>query len=126
MAKRGAHGFTLIELLVVMAIVGTLLAVVVPRYFTSLEKSKETALRHDLSVVREAIGHFYGDQGRYPEGLEELVNRKYLKRMPVDPITSSSQTWIRIGPPDITQNGLYDIASGAEGQASDGTPYGSM
>ncbi len=120
------RGFTLIEMLVVMAIIGTLLALVSPRYFKSLEHSKETALRQDLSVMREAIGHFHSDLNRYPENLNELVQRRYLRSLPVDPITGSSETWLGIASPDPGQTGLYDIASGAEGAASDGTPYASL
>lgn len=125
MRKLEYRGFTLIELMVVMAIIGTLLAIVAPRYFRSLEHSREVALRQDLSVMREAIGHFHGDLNRYPENLNELVQRRYLRNIPVDPITGSSETWISIAPPDTAQQGLYDISSGAEGIASDGTAYGS-
>jgi general secretion pathway protein G len=117
------RGFTMIELLIVMAIIGTLLAIVAPRYFSRMEKAKETALRQDLAVMREAIGHFYGDTNRYPENLGELVQRRYLKSIPIDPITNSTETWQGIPPTDPTLTGLYDITSGAEGTASDGTPY---
>jgi len=119
-------GFTLIELLVVMAIIGTLLALVTPRYFASLERSKETALRQDLAVMREAIGQFHGDLNRYPESLDELVQRRYLRSIPVDPITERRDTWLGIAPPDPEQQGLYDVISGAEGTATDGTPYGEL
>lgn len=120
------QGFTLIEMLVVMAIIGTLLAIVAPRYFKSLEHSRETALRQDLSVMREAIGHFYGDLNRYPENLNELVQRRYLRSIPTDPITGSSESWLAVPPPDPAQHGMYDIVSGAEGTTSDGTPYGNL
>jgi general secretion pathway protein G len=123
MHKPKYPGFTLIELLVVMAIIGTLLAVVAPRYFKSLEHSRETALHQDLSVMREAIGHFYSDLNRYPQNLNELVERRYLKAIPVDPVTGSSDTWLAIPPSDPNQFGMYDIISGAEGTASDGTAY---
>lgn len=120
------RGFTLIELLVVMAIVGTLLALVTPRYFASLEHARETALRQDLAVMREAIGQFQHDLNRYPENLDELVQRKYLRSIPVDPITGRNDTWLVYSPPDPNQTGLYDIASGAEGATRDGTPYGEL
>lgn len=120
------HGFTLIELMVVMAIIGTLLAIVTPRYFRGLDEARETALKQDLSVMREAIDQFHGDLDRYPENLNELVARHYLKRIPVDPITESDQTWIGIAHPDPKQTGMYDIVSGAEGVATDGTAYNSM
>lgn len=123
LTKIKKMGFTMIELLIVMAIIGTLLALVSPRYFKSLDHSKETALRHDLSIIREAIGHFYGDTSRYPENLNELVQRHYLKAMPIDPITESSESWLAVAPPEMTQTGMYDILSGAQGNAYDGTPY---
>jgi general secretion pathway protein G len=119
-------GFTMIELLIVMAIIGILLAIVAPRYFGRLEQAKETALRQDLVIMREAIGHFYGDLNRYPETLSELVQRHYLKSIPVDPLTNSSETWLSIPPPDPNQSGVYDITSGAEGASRDGTPYSNM
>ena len=123
MLKAKKLGFTLIELLIVMAIIGTLLSVVAPRYFTSLQHAKETSLKHDLSIMREAISHFYGDMDRYPESMNELVLRKYLKGIPVDPITESNSTWLIVPPDDQTKSGVYDVMSGAEGVASDGTPY---
>ncbi|WP_181376288.1 type II secretion system protein [Novimethylophilus kurashikiensis] len=116
-------GFTLIEMLVVMAIIGTLLALVAPRYFKSMEHARETALKHDLAVTREAIGRFYSDLNHYPQSLDELVQRRYLKTIPIDPITGSSETWIITQPPDQAQSGVYDISSGAEGVASDGTEF---
>ncbi len=123
MPKTKSLGFTLIELLVVMAIIGTLLSVVAPRYFASLQHAKETSLKQDLSIMREAIGHFYGDTNRYPESMNELVLRKYLKEIPVDPITESRTTWLIAPPDDQAKTGVYNIISGAEGVASDGTPY---
>jgi len=123
MLKFKNLGFTLIELLVVMAIIGTLLSVVAPRYFTSLQHAKEISLKQDLSIMREAISYFYGDKDRYPESINELVERKYLKAVPVDPITQSNTTWLTISPEDQTKSGVYNIISGAEGGASDGTPY---
>ncbi len=116
-------GFTLVELLVVMAIIGTLLSIVAPRYFKSLEHARETALKQDLSIMREAIAHFREDINRYPGSLDELVSRRYLKNIPTDPITESSATWIAVPNPDSDAPGLYDILTGAQGNASDGTPY---
>jgi general secretion pathway protein G len=119
--RRG--GFTLIELLVVMAIIATLLTIAIPRYFGSVDRSKETVLRQDLSIMRKTIDEFYGDTGRYPESLDELVQKKYLRNLPVDPLTESVDTWVAVTPPDATKGKLYDVKSGAPGTASDGTAY---
>lgn len=116
-------GFTLIELLVVMAIIATLLTLAVPRYFGSVERSKEAVLKQDLATLRETIDKFYGDTGRYPDTLETLVTKKYLRAVPVDPFTESTATWILV-PPQDPKNGLvYDVRSGAQGAAQDGTSY---
>ena len=123
MTRQGARGFTLIVLMVVMAIIGTLLAIVAPRYFGSVEQARETALKQDLAVMREAIGQFHGDLNRYPDNLNELVAKRYLKRIPVDPITERSDTWLAVAHPDSNVPGLYDVLSGAEGVSRDGTPY---
>ena len=123
MAANGRRGFTLIELMVVMAIIGTLLAIVAPRYFGSVEHARETALKQDLAVMREAIGHFHGDLNRYPDNLNELVAKRYLKDIPVDPITERSDTWLAVAHPNPDVSGMYDVISGAEGVGRDGTPY---
>ena len=122
-AVRPRSGFTLIELLVVMAIIALLLSLAIPRYFGSLERSKEAVLREDLFQLRDAIGKYYGDKGKYPESLEALAAEKYLRKVPVDPITESAATWVTVGPEDPQKGGVYDVKSGAQGKASDGTVY---
>lgn len=116
-------GFTLVELLIVMAIIATLMTIAVPRYFSSLENSKETALRQSLSVMREALDHHYGDTGRYPDSLEALVEKRYLRQMPVDPITERSDLWVIVPPPAGAEGLVGDVKSGAPGVARDGTAY---
>lgn len=116
-------GFTLIELLVVMAIVATLLSLVAPRYFSSLDKAKETVLRQDLSIMRQAIDQFYSDAGKYPIDLLELVDKRYLRAIPIDPLTESNQTWIEVPSPNMTEAGVYDVHSGYQGRAADGSFY---
>jgi len=116
-------GFTLIELLVVMAIIATLLSITVPRYFGSVDHSKEVALKQNLSVMRDAIDKFYGDTSTYPETLDALVTRKYLREVPLDPVTDSASTWQIISPPDEKLSGVYDVKSGASGTAHDGSNY---
>lgn len=119
------RGFTLIELLVVMAILATLLTLALPRYFGSVERSKETTLKSSLAVMRDAIDKHYADTGKYPEALDELVSKRYLRAMPVDPITESATTWVTVAPPDTAaaKGGVYDVKSGAEGKGTDGTAY---
>jgi prepilin-type N-terminal cleavage/methylation domain-containing protein len=130
MVKRDAmdgRGFTLIEMLVVMAVIALLLTIALPRYFGSLERSKETALRQDLAVMREAIDKYYADRGQYPERLEELVERRYIRAIPVDPITENTSTWTIVPVPAGTIKGtVYDVRSGAEGNAEDGKPYNEL
>ena len=123
MVQRMKNGFTLIELLVVMVIIATLLTIAVPRYFNSVEKSKEAVLRQDLALMREALDKYYGDNGRYPDVLEDLVSKKYLRSLPADPITGSARTWMVVAPDTAEKGGVYDIKSGASGNARDGSEY---
>jgi general secretion pathway protein G len=116
-------GFTLIELLIVMAIIALLLSLTMPRYFHSVDKSKEAALHSDLNGFREAIDKYYGDNGKYPDTLDDLVTKKYLRDIPPDPITGSNLTWVIIAPSDSLQGKVYNIRSAAPGNAKDGTPF---
>lgn len=116
-------GFTLIELLVVMAIIATLLTLAVPRYFSSVDRSKEAVLRENLSITRRALDKYYGDQGHYPDTLDVLVEKKYLRGLPMDPITGSSTSWIIVAPKDKDKGKVFDIHSGAPGDGRNGTPY---
>ncbi len=120
---RIKSGFTLIELLVVMTIIAILLTIAVPRYFGSIDKSREVALKQDLKVMRDAIDKYYGDNGSYPATLDDLVAKKYLREIPEDPITDSKTTWQIVPPPDGEGEGVYDVKSGAPGTAHDGTDY---
>lgn len=117
-------GFTLIELLVVLAIIATLLMLAVPRYFSSVDKAKEAVLKENLFQMRDAIGKYYADKGRYPESIEALATDKYLRKVPLDPITESATTWVIAQPEDLQKGAVYDVRSGAQGKASDGTEYG--
>lgn len=120
---KRSGGFTLIELMVVMAIIATLMTIAVPRYFNSLENSKETTLKQSLAVIREALDHYYGDTGRYPDTLEALVEQRYLRNLPLDPITERHDLWQQLPPPDGVAGGVADVKSGASGQAKDGSQY---
>jgi general secretion pathway protein G len=143
------RGFTLIELLVVLAVLALLLTIAAPRYVAHVERAREAALRTSLKVMRDAIDKFNGDQGRLPASLDELVDRSYLKSVPVDPITDKRDTWTTVSEAEYlaslapaaaaayaaaspasgssggtrVDNGIADVHSGAPGNAEDGTPY---
>jgi general secretion pathway protein G len=123
--KRRAAGFTLIELLVVFAIIALLLSVALPRYQTSVQRSKEAVLKQNLTTAREAIDRYRADRGRYPDGLDDLVREGYLRSLPHDPLTESSATWTIVPPRDLAAAGgrVFDLRSGASGAARDGSRY---
>lgn len=116
-------GFTIVELLVVMAIIALLMSIAVPRYFHSTDKAREAVLKQNLLQMRDAIDKFYGDRGRYPASLEDLVDRKYLRRIPPDPITDSAATWQVVAPQEAGIGMVFDVKSGADGTALDGSRY---
>jgi general secretion pathway protein G len=118
-----SRGFTLIELLVVLAIVALLLTLAVPRNLQSVDIARETVLTDNLVTARETIDKFYGDTGRYPDSLEELAEKKYLRTLPVDPITKSTRTWVFVPPDDADKGRVYDLHSGAPGNGNDGIPF---
>ena len=120
---KRSQGFTLIELLVVMAIIATLMTIAMPRYFQSLETSREATLRQSLAVMREALDHYYGDTGHYPDSLEQLVEQRYLRSAPLDPITERRDMWQVVAPPEGVAGSVADIKSGATGRARDGSLY---
>lgn len=117
------RAFTLIELLVVFAIIATLLLLAVPRYFSSVDKSKEAVLKENLYQMRDAIGKYYGDKGKYPDSVEALATEKYLRKVPLDPITESTTTWVVVPPENPQEGGVFDVRSGAPGKSLDGTEY---
>jgi len=123
--RTATHGFTLIELLIVMAIIGTLLSIAVPRYFHSLQHARETVLKQDLSILREAIDKYYADLNQYPEKLPDLVDKHYVRSLPVDPFTRLADTWTVVASDDPDHPGIRDIQSGAPDVASNGTPVAS-
>ncbi|WP_291995067.1 prepilin-type N-terminal cleavage/methylation domain-containing protein [Candidatus Accumulibacter sp. ACC003] len=125
--RRECLGFTLIELLVVLSIIALLLTLAVPRYFNSIDTAKEAVLRENLHLVRETIDKFYGDKGRYPDSLDELVSEKYLRALPYDPVTGSAGTWLLIAPSGAdAKGGVYDLKSGAPGASRDGQPFADL
>lgn len=118
-----SRGFTLIELLVVMAILGLLLALAAPRYFHSVDAAKEVALAENLRITRAAIDHFYADRRRYPESLDELVARRYLRALPVDPLADGAPVWALVAPPPDLEGRIADLRSRAPGVGRNGRPY---
>lgn len=122
--RRG--GFTLIELLVVLAIIALLMSLTLPRYFHAIDAAKEKVLAENLRATRDAIDKFYGDTGRYPDSVDELVEKKYLRASPVDPETESTTTWIVVAPEQQFKGSVYSIRSGAPGSTLDGRPFGEL
>lgn len=117
---RCHRGFTLIELVIVLAMIGMLLTLAVPRYFHVLDRSKQSVQQQNIATVRDAIDKFFGDQARYPESLNELVERRYLRTIPIDPLTAAPN-WIAI-PPGDSGPGVYDVRSALEAGAENGRP----
>lgn len=124
-ARRRRAGFTLIELLVVMVVIGLLITVSVPRYFGHVDKAKESVLRQDLAQLRDAIDKHFDDLGVYPESLDDLVVKKYLRRIPVDPITERGDTWTIEAPSNKQGGKVFDVHSGAPGRSRSGSDYAS-
>jgi general secretion pathway protein G len=116
-------GFTLIELMVVMAIVSLLLTIAAPRYFKSIDKSKETVLKANLAATRDALDKFYADKGKYPDTLDDLVKERYLRTVPWDPIVESNSAWTIVAPPNGQTGLVYNLFSTAPGNDANNVPY---
>jgi general secretion pathway protein G len=105
-------GFTLIELMVVMVLIAVLLTIAVPRYFGTIDNGKASVQRQNIASIRDAIDKFYGDQGKYPDALQDLVDKHYLREVPVDPLTDQ-KNWVVVPPTDPNLTGVYDVQSAA-------------
>jgi general secretion pathway protein G len=123
LTRDARKGFTLIELLVVLGIVALLLTLAMPRFFPKIDKTRETILAENLRATRAVIDQFYADTGRYPDSLEQLVEKHYLPSVPYDPITESTSTWQLAAPEDASKGMLADLHSGAPGSDRTGKPY---
>lgn len=119
--RTGQAGFSLLELMIVVTIAGILAMLIEPSYQASVVRAREAALKQNLLTVRDVLDQYRADKGRYPNALTELVSAGYLKRIPVDPITNSIDTWQEI--PDEEAGGIFDVHSGSRLMAKDGTPY---
>jgi general secretion pathway protein G len=126
--RSRARAYTLVEVLVVLAIVSLMVAVVAPRYVERLEDAREAALRENLKVMRVAIDRFQADTGRFPKDLDELVERRYLNTVPVDPVTERQDSWIEVAANEIEAgaSGLSDVRSGADGASRKGVRYADL
>ncbi len=125
MKQRHSHAFTIIELLVVMAIIAMLLSLVLPRYIKQTDRAKDAALQENLSSLRAALDQYYGDNEHYPQTLNMLVDERYIRKIPIDPITNRNDTWVTTVVEDEEKKVIIDVHSGATGNGIDGTPYNS-
>jgi len=124
--SKNSRGFTLLEILVVMSILGILITLAIPSYNLAILKAKEAALKEDLFILRDLLDQYYSDHGNYPYTLEELVELEYLRAVPVDPLTGSSETWVELYLEEVEEDeepGVYDVHSGSNLVGTDGTPY---
>jgi general secretion pathway protein G len=115
MNKKKSLGFTLIELLVVFAIIALLIAMVAPDYVGRLKRAEEAVLKENLVLMRDALDKHYADAGVYPNNLDDLVTKRYLRSIPVDPFTQNSTSWVIVPPSDIKKGRIWDVKSAAKG-----------
>lgn len=120
--RRACAGFTLIELLAVMAIIGALMSLVAPSFLKSNDRARETVLRHNLQAIRHALDDYRADHGGNPDTLEALVSARYLRELPMDPVTGRRDSW---QPQRGEESGVNDVISGAKGAGLDGLDYAS-
>ena len=111
---KNNRGFTLVELMVVLTVIALLLSVVVPDYVGRMKRAEEAVLQENLAVMRDALDKHYADAGSYPNNLEDLVSKRYLRSIPKDPFTQSAQSWVAVPPADPKKGGVFDVHSAAK------------
>jgi len=128
--RRDCRGFTLIEIIIVFTLIGILVGLGLPQYKTSLKRAREAVLKEDLFTLRKLIDQYLNDKGKYPASLQALVEEAYLRKIPVDPMTNSAETWVEVreNPPyeemvPGQEFGIVDVLSGSEEKSLTGTPY---
>ena len=126
--RADESGFTLIELLIVMAIIATLASIAIPSYINAVRHAREAVLREDLQTMRSAIDSYTIDKEKAPQSLDDLVQAGYLKAIPVDPMTQSTDTWMpdtsdTLMDIDETAGGINNVHSGSQAVATDGSSY---
>ncbi len=125
---RSAAGFTLIELMVVMSLIVLLASIGLATYTNSVTRSKEAVLKEDLFRMRDALDQYYADKNKYPASLDALISEKYLRTLPVDPFTQSTESWqTEMSEPEANnpsaEPGVYNVKSGSDRMAIDGSKY---
>ncbi len=122
--RWSAAGFTLVELLLVLALIAVIAALAFPVVSNSIQHAKESALKENLYVMRKSIDDYYADKGKYPTSLEALIKHRYLRKIPVDPITERADSWVAVkAEGEDEESGIMDVRSNSDGKASDGSQY---
>jgi len=123
-------GFTLIEMIIVFTLIGILVGLGIPQYKYATKRAREATLKENLFQMRLLINQYYADKQKYPSSLQTLVDEQYLYKIPVDPMTNSSETWVEVRETLTDENvllvvepGIIDVSSGSDQKAIDGTLY---